>query len=154
MHRHNGFPFFSEVVNKLWRHQYWETFPGSKWKLYPTWNITLGPNFIELLKQNILLNNCLLSRNEQDSYKLYMRRMLPVNLILVSKILSCSALWNWAQLELLVGCRLIIGQRLEQLLVAAVETHPSKLFILQRLKLWSVTNFYHKVSPMSKVVCG
>ena len=34
---------------------------------------TSGPNFIELLKQKLLPNNCLLSRNEQDSsYKLYM----------------------------------------------------------------------------------
>ena len=48
-----------------------------------------GASFIELLKQEILLNNYLLSRNEQDtSYKLYMwHDSLAGNLILVSVIL-------------------------------------------------------------------
>ncbi len=56
-------------------------------------HIGTGPNFIELLKQKIMLNNFLLSRNEQDtSHKLYTGHgSLAGNLILVSKILLCLA---------------------------------------------------------------
>ena len=51
----------------------------------------LGPNFIELLKQGILLNNSLLSRNEKDtSLKLYIWLFFAGNLILVSKIIVLS----------------------------------------------------------------
>ena len=56
------------------------------------------PNLKELLKQKMLLNNCLLGRNEQDtSHKLYMwHGSLAGNLILVSIILLClAALWSW-----------------------------------------------------------
>ena len=34
-------------------------------------NPCFGPNFIELPNQKVLLNNCLLSRNEDTSHKLY-----------------------------------------------------------------------------------
>ena len=47
-----------------------------------------GHNFIELLKQKILLNKYLLSRNEQNaSYKLYRLGSLAGNLFLVSNVL-------------------------------------------------------------------
>ena len=65
---------------------------------------TPGPRFHRAaLSQQVLLNNCLLSRNEQDtSHKLYMLHgSLACNLILVSIILfslaTVCASWNWAQ---------------------------------------------------------
>ena len=50
-----------------------------------------GPNFIELLKQKILLNNFLLSRNEQDtSHKLFMlHSIFAGNPVLISIIWLC-----------------------------------------------------------------
>ena len=64
-----------------------------------------GPNFIEPPKQKILLNNFLLSRNEQDaSHKLYMWHGSLAGIPALVSIICCAellfvlwaALWNWA----------------------------------------------------------
>ena len=62
--------------------------------MYVWFAVTPGPNFIELLKQNMLLNKFLLSRREHDTSHNFGKCDMIFwdgNPVLVSRILLCLA---------------------------------------------------------------